>query len=185
LLIEHTTIPDDQLVRLLDVDVAVLNALLASLDEKGCVRSRQFLAGDRPWYWPTRRGLRLAAASHVYREPNVRHLAHRRATVAVRLHLVTLAPQGQWLSERALYRMSTHGAHFPDGVFVIDGERHAIEIELTRKAEHRMHFILDEHSARYNAVVYFCAPRPKTLLVRLKESGRWPNLRVFDLPKED
>jgi hypothetical protein len=184
LLIEHVSIPDDQLARLLAIDEPALHSLLTSLDEKGCIRSRRFLAGDRPWYWPSRRGLRLAVTDCRYKEPNVRHLTHRRAIVAARLHLATIAPQGQWVTERMVHRMATRGTHVPDGVLVIGDERHAIEVELTRKPEYKVRAVLDEHSARYNAVVYFCGPRTKPLLVRLREAGLWPNLRVLDLPKE-
>ena len=37
-------------------------------------------------------------------------------------------------------------------------------------------------AARFDAVVYFCAPGPHRLLSELEASGRWPRLSVRPLP---
>ena len=64
-----------------------------------------------------------------------------------------------------------------------DGQRVAIEAELTVKSQHRVRLILDELSARFDTVLYFCAPGPYRQLSKLAESGQWPKLGVRELPR--
>jgi hypothetical protein len=70
----------------------------------------------------------------------------------------------------------------PDAVFEIEGERHAIEVELSPKDKRSLRSVLAENSERYDAVVYFCGARALGALRRLKEAEEWPKLIVRALP---
>ena len=182
LLSEQVAIPLDQLARFLEASLADTVALLRRLDGAGCIEHRRFLVLDHPWFWPSRRGARLAGTGFPYKLPDVVSLAHRRAVNEVRLFLTDRAPQGRWLCERAIHRRRDAGAHLPDAVLEIDGERHAIEAELSRKGKSEIRLIVAQHSSRYDAVLYFCDRLPYRLLKRLQAEGRWPKLIVRRLP---
>ena len=71
----------------------------------------------------------------------------------------------------------------PDAIFEVNGERHAIEVELSNKTKRRLRHTLEERSARYDAVIYFCGPRTRKLLDDAKGEGCWPKLIVRGLPE--
>jgi hypothetical protein len=183
LLSEQAAIPLDQLCRFLSLDLAAGVPLAQRLDEAGLIESRRFLARDYPWLWPSRRGARLAGTGFAHSAPDVALLAHRRAINEVRLYLAARAPEGRWVCERMVYRQRDPDDHLPDAVFEIDGERHAIEAELTSKRNREIHRIVAEHSNRYDAVLYFCGPLPYNLLRRVQAEGRWPKLVVRRVPE--
>jgi hypothetical protein len=64
----------------------------------------------------------------------------------------------------------------------VRGERHAIEVELSAKTRSAYTRILSENSARYDAVIYFCSPETKRLLLRIRKDENWPKLIVRNLP---
>jgi hypothetical protein len=70
----------------------------------------------------------------------------------------------------------------PDAIFEIDGERHAIEVELTAKTKARMRLVIGHHSAKYDAVIYWAGPNTYYLLNRLKREDGWPKLIIRGLP---
>ena len=183
LLSEQAAIPLDQLGRLLGIPLESAVQIALRLDQAGLAESRRFLVRDYPWLWPSRRGARLAGTGFAYSVPDVALLAHRRAINEVRLHLAARAPQGRWVCERAVLRRRDPEDHLPDAVFEIDGERHAIEAELTSKRDREIHRIVAEHSNRYDAVLYFCGPLPYNLLRRVQAEGRWPKLVVRRVPE--
>jgi hypothetical protein len=180
---EQAAMPLDQLTCLLRISLADTVALLHRLDEQHLIEHRRFLVRDHPWFWPSRRGSRLAGTGFPYRPPEVSMLAHRRAVNQIRIHLAERAPQGRWLCERAVFRRRDPTDHLPDAVFEFDGERHAIEAELSPKRRHEVRRILAQHSNRYDAVVYFCGRRTYNLLRAMQAEGRWPKLVVQRLPE--
>src|SRR4029077_12134334 len=105
-----------------------------------------------------------------------------RAITEIRLFLSKRAPQGVWKSERAIHGVPGTADHVPDAVFEIDGERHPIEVELSRKSPREVARILDRHSRRYDAVIYFCGPRTYGVMERIQAEGRCPKLRVRPVP---
>lgn len=183
LLSEQVAIPLDQLARFLGCPLERAVELVQGLEEAGCLRHRRFLVRDMPWFWLSNRGARLADTGFVASAPDVAMLAHRRAINEVRLHLAERAPQGRWVCERTVFRQRDPEDHLPDAVFEIGGERHAIEAELSVKGNDEIRRIVAEHSNRYDAVLYFCGPRPYRLLKRVQAEGRWPKLAVRRLPK--
>jgi hypothetical protein len=183
LLSEQVAVPLDQLARFLGVGLQEAVRIAQRLDQAGLIDSRRFLVRDSPWLWLSHRGVRRAGTGFPHSAPDVAMLAHRRAVNEVRLYLAERAPKGRWLCERTVYRQRDPDGHLPDAVFEIDGERHAIEAELSHKGHRRIRQIVAEHSNRYDAVLYFCGPYPYRLLKQLHAEGRWPKLVVRRVPE--
>lgn len=183
LLSEQGAIPLDQLSRLLGLSLPEAVAVLQRLDAAGLIEHRRFLVRDHPWFWPSRRGARHAGTGFHYQRPDVAMLAHRRAVNEVRLHLAERAPLGRWCCERAVFRRREPDDHLPDALFEIDGERHGIEVELSRKRDREIRQIVTTHGNRYDAVVYFCGPRTYRMMRRLAGEGCWPKLIVRRVPE--
>jgi len=183
LLSEQGAVPFDQLVRFLGCKRSRVEGSLRGLEQRGWIEKRQFLAGDARWFWLSRKGVGLAGRAHRYTVPNVRSLPHRRAINETRLFLCDRAPAGRWSSERAIHGVAGSADHVPDAVFEVSGERHAIEVELSRKPPREVAEILHQHSLRYDAVIYFCGPHTYRLMKRVQAEGRWPKLIVQQLPR--
>ncbi len=183
LLSEQVAIPLDQLGRFLRSSLGEAVAIAQGLEEAGCVERRRFLIHDHAWFWPSYRGIRFAGTGFPYRAPDVSMLAHRRAVNEIRLYLRERAPQGRWLCERTVYRRRDPADHLPDAVLEIDGERHAIEVELSHKGQREIRLIVAQHSNRYDAIIYFCGPHTYGLMKRVQGEGRWPKLLVRRVPE--
>jgi len=181
---EQSALPLDQLARFLSSDIFEAEQLVEQLKEDRLAKARAFYVNDSPWVWLTREGASLSGTglSHQPRGPYHVTLKHRRAVNQVRLHLEQREPQGRWVSETQLQGRKPLGAQIPDGLFEVNGERHAIEVELSAKSKRHYRQLLTDNCARYDAVVYFCAAVTGRLLRRLKAEGTWPNLIVRDLP---
>lgn len=172
----------DQLEVLLDCGPRTVQRVLARLREHNLITTRRLLVGEPAWVIPTSTGLRAAGASFGVWQPRLGLLAHVAAVNEVRLHVQARSAESEWVSERQLARERTAGEHLPDAVVILDGQRVAIEVELTVKSQRRVTGILDELAARFDAVLYFCAPGPHRQLTGHAESGRWPSLGVRELP---
>jgi hypothetical protein len=183
LICEQFAVPLDQLALLWGCDAADAVRRVQGLDEAGCVKTKRFLEDDVAWVWASHRGARLADTGLQSRTLTVASLRHRRALNAVRIHLARKAPSAKWICERALFQQRERGAHLPDGVLQVGDQRHAIEVEMTPKIEKRLTSILDDHSERFHAIVYFCHPLARYPLENMVELGRWPKLRIVDLPE--
>jgi hypothetical protein len=181
---EHVTLPIDLLSRFLDRPLSQTQGLAAGLVLKRCLRHQRLLRDDFPWVWLSARGTRLAGAGQgrTPYPPSLATLAHRRAIAEVRLHLRSRATQGRWVSEREVRSRRDAADRIPDAVFEIEGERHAIEVELSPKDRRSLRAAIAENSDRYDAVVYFCGARTMGALTRLKEAEHWPKLIVRALP---
>ena len=182
LLAEQGAIPMDQLARFLDVDKDTAEKIVKELEEIGCIQKDRPLQGDAPWVWLRHRGARLSETGFSASKPPISRLAHTRAINEARLIVTELAPTGRWVCERALRHAYPKGAKVPDAVFETEGERHAIEVELTPKSRRRLEGIIAEHSFHHDAVVYFCSPQALGQLQRIKEKKEVPRLFVRALP---
>ncbi len=181
---EQGTVPSDQLARFLRVNDAAATLIVRELGGENCLRTKVFFDGDSPWVWLTREGAAAAQTGHSHRvyPPKLASLRHRREVGEVRLHLEDLEPRGHWISETAIQGKRPRGALIPDALFEVGEERHAIEVELSSKRKREYRALLAEHSARYDAVVYFCSRQTGRQLRRLKQTENWPKLIVRDLP---
>lgn len=183
---EHGAIAIDQLARLLGKKQDETEQLVERLELAGCLFQRRFLINESAWIWLRVRGARFAddGLHHKEKPPAISGLPHRRAIVNVRLHLERRAPAGRWVSERHIRCQRAGFDRIPDAVFEVNGERHAIEVELTCKAKKTLREIIAENCARYDAVVYFCGSKTRSLLDRIEREGDQAKLFVRDLPGE-
>lgn len=172
----------DQLEALLGCGPRTVQRVLARLREQGLLTTRRLVVGEPAWVAATAAGLRLAGGGFGVWEPRLGLLAHVSAVNDVRLHVHARSPGSEWVCERVLARERQAAAHLPDGVVIAEGWRVAVEVELTVKSRRRVTAILDELCARFDAVVYFCAPAARRQLSQLAASGRWPTLAVRELP---
>jgi transposase len=182
LLAEQGAIPVDQMARFLGCGEPFTPGLLNELEEEGWLKMQSFMTSEPRWAWLSCRGVRWADCGFGYLKPSLMSLTHRRAINQVRLHLEERAPRGRWVSERALRRCLEPDVPIPDGVFEIDGERHALEIELNSKPVAAWRLIIGSHSDRYDAAIYFCGPRTRRRLERLQRREAWPKLLIRDVP---
>jgi|HubBroStandDraft_6_1064221.scaffolds.fasta_scaffold10621_2 hypothetical protein len=172
----------DQLEVLLGCGPRSVQRILARLRDAGLVSTYRVLVGEPAWVTPTRAGLRACGSQYRVWQPKLGVLLHTAAVNDVRLHIQARSPEAEWVSERALARDRREGEHLPDGVVVTEGQRVAVEVELTVKSERRVNVILDELAGRFDMVLYYCPPATYRQLSALKESGRWPTLGVRELP---
>ncbi len=182
LISEQFAIQVDQLARFLDRSESETLGHVEELRACAFVEVGQFAVDESPWVWLRVRGAKLlgtVAASA--RAPATKSLAHRRAINEIRLELGDRAPRGRWIPERRLRAERCQDEFIPDAVFEINGERHAIEVELNRKPRSKLRQIVAQHSRRYDAVVYFCSPRTGPLLAWLSATAEFPKLVVRDL----
>ncbi len=155
---------------------------VARLRDQHLAVTRRLLVGEPAWLLPTIAGLRACGSSFRAWEPRLALMAHVAAVSEVRLHVQARSPGSVWVCERTLARERESGEHLPDAVVLLEGQRVAIEVELTVKSRRRTTAILDELSGRFDSVVYFCARGPHHQLTELAASGRWAALGVRELP---
>jgi hypothetical protein len=172
----------DQLEILLDCGPRTVQRVIGRLRDAGLVTTRRLLVGEPTWAIPTSSGLRAAGHAFGAWQPRIGLLAHVTAVNDVRLHVQARSPKSEWVCERLLARERESREHLADALVLLDGQRVAIEVELTVKSRRRVTAILDELSTRFDTVLYFCAPGPHRLLSELAESARWPTLGVRELP---
>jgi hypothetical protein len=172
----------DQLAQLLGCGPRTVQRTLARLRAAGMVQVTRILVGEAAWVIPTTAGIRAGGYGFPAWRSRVALLAHLAAVNGVRLHVQSHSPDSEWVSERLLALQRQPGEHLPDALVLAGGKTIAIEVELTIKSIRRTRAILDELSARFDAVAYFCAPGPQRLLDELSASGGWPQLSVRGLP---
>jgi hypothetical protein len=182
---EGVCVPVDQLARFLGCGEKRADSLVSDLERLGCVISQEFLTGESPWVWLNKTGARLSGTGLPSKgfAPALRGLGHRRAVHEVRLNLESSDSTGRWICESQIYSEGGRtGAQIPDGVFELQGERQAIEVELSPKRIRHLERVVSEHHRRYDLVVYYVGPRTRRQLRRFKEGGNWPRLQIRDLP---
>ena len=172
----------DHVEVLLGAGPRTVQRTLARLREAGLIRTQRMLVGEPAWVLPTGAGMTACGSGFGVWRPRIGLLAHVAAVNDVRLHVQGRAPTTEWISERVLARDRLAGEHLPDGVAIVDGRKVAIEVELTLKSRRRVTVILDELTARYDAVLYWCAPSTHRQLTELAGTGRWPTLGMRELP---
>ncbi len=181
-LAEQYAATTDQLGVLLGCGPRSVQRVLARLRDAGLVSTQRVLVGQPAWVMPTRAGLRACGSQYKVWQPKLGVLLHTAAANDVRLHIQARSPGAEWVSERALARDRCEGEHLPDAVVITEGQRVAVEVELTVKSERRVRAILGELTGRFDMVLYYCAPATYRQLGALKESGHWPTLGVRELP---
>ncbi len=181
-LAEQYAATTDQLGVLLGCGPRSVQRVLSRLRDAGLVSTQRVLVGQPAWVMPTRAGLRACGSQYKVWQPKLGVLLHTEAVNDVRLHIQARSPQAEWISERALARDRREGEHLPDAVVITEGQRVAVEVELTVKSERRVRTILEELTGRFDMVLYYCAPATYRQLSALKETCRWPTLGVRQMP---
>ena len=171
----------DQLQRRLGCELRTAQRTVARMRGAGLVCARHILVGEPTWVLPTAAGLRTCSSPFTPWQPKLGLLAHVAAVNDVRIYVERSSPWCEWVCERALLRERSRGEHLPDAVVLLDGQRVAIEVELTAKSRRRTVAIVDQLARRFDAVVYFCAPATHRVLEELAASGRWRALAVREL----
>lgn len=113
---------------------------------------------------------------------------HIEAMTNVRILLEHELHFGEWECERAIAQRlaRAHGrfnrGHLPDGILHQDGERIAIEVELSVKSRARLREIAEETSSKYDRVWYFVKPKLVPLLRKIAAENLYPNIAVCVYP---
>jgi DNA-binding Lrp family transcriptional regulator len=188
LLTEQTAIPIDQLARFLDLYVADARRIVAGFQALGWVVAEEILAGEYAWVWPTYRGAVLSDTGLKVAKPAIRRLNHTRAINEARLLVTAVDPAGRWVSERQLRRKwrGRPNIRIPDAAFETfdehgNPERHAIEVELSRKEPEHLRSIIAEHFVRYDAVIYLCSTSIARFMERLELTRDYPTLVIREI----
>ena len=163
---------EDQLARLLGRSMVTARRWSRLMRDGGLCRREQLLRGDPGWVWLTGAGARLTRSRLRPWRGHIGKLAHIRAVVDLRLYIEAKVPDATWVSERELFSRHTEKLfsrdghrrgdvpHVPDAELLLaSGERHALEVELTRKSRDRLDAIITALASEYDQVVYFCDPQ--------------------------
>jgi hypothetical protein len=116
---------------------------VARLRDRRLAVTRRLLVGEPAWLLPTPTGLRACGSSFRVWQPRLGLIEHVAAVNEVRLHVHERSPEAEWICERRLAREREAGEHLPDALVLRDGQRIAIEVELTVKSRKRTTQILD------------------------------------------
>ena len=178
------TVP--QLARLIERKLHTARSLRDRWKRAGWVNSGQLSTLAPSFVWLTAR----SAAGSPFRvwQPNHTLALHIEAVTEVRILLEHELHFGEWECERAVAqrlayeRRSGRRGHLPDAVLHRDGERIAIEVELTLKNRGRLAEIAQETSASYDRVWYFAAPKLLPALGRIAAENPWPNIHLRPYP---
>lgn len=172
----------DQLARCMDRSLRTAQRCARALQAGGWAEVRPLLHGERSWVWLTEPGARLAGTGFRAWTPHLARLAHVSAVNEVRLTLADSMPEAVWICERSLARGASARQPRPDGALLCNGQDLAVEVELVAKTKGRLAKRLDALSDDYDALLYFCAPATYRQLTAIRSSGRWPSLRIRELP---
>lgn len=164
---------------------ATTRLLVSRLRGAGLVRTRQILVGEPTWVIPTRAGLNACGLTFCALSTNAMYLAHVAAMNDVRLHVQGSSPETRWVSERQLNSVRERRRYVPDGLAIREAHATAIEVELSTKPLHKVYAKLNTFENGFDAVVYFCAPKPHRQLTAIQATGRWPRLDVRELPNRE
>jgi transposase len=185
LICEQGAIPLDQLTRFLDCEVAVSERIAEHLCEAKFAKRGRLLADEPDWVWLTDGGTRLSEAGLKPYLPAPGALARLRAINEVRLRVDNGSSQARWIGWRTLRRELSGSGRIPNAVVEIGDERHAIEVELTRKEKEDAVRMIAHRSANYDAVVCFCTAKTRRFYERLAAENHWPKLVIHKLPAPD
>jgi hypothetical protein len=185
LISEQNALTMDQLARFFGIYLSDMGRFVEEMRRQGWVRVKSLVKGDHPWVWLRTSGAEHAGLGFTLAKPALTTLGHWHAITEARLYLMEKAPMGDWVCERVLRRKRGKRArrkrHIPDAIFKVEGEVHAIEVELSPKVPEVLEQIVADHSANYDAVVYFCSPKTYTQIRQLELEDRYPRLFACEL----
>jgi hypothetical protein len=151
--------------------------------QAGVVETTVLLRQQPAWVWLTREGLEQMDLPYRFWRPKVQGLVHLYAVNKARLWIEQRSPTALWRSERQLAhergftRKQAKGPHRPDAEVELEGQRVAIEVELSDKVSGRLAAILYELARTYAGIWYFCSPATQALMQRSIAELNPPALR--------
>jgi hypothetical protein len=119
-----------------------------------------FIAGEPPWVWLTRAGLRQVGLPFQAPRggPALWTLPHTAAVNRVRLFVEPRRPGGRWRPERELRAAGGGPAPVPDAeIHDAGGNVIAVEVELSPKPPARRRRVMQALVARYDSIWYFAS----------------------------
>ena len=181
------TVP--QLARLIGRRLDTARSLRDRWKRAGWVSSGQLSTQAPSFVWLTSRG----AANSPFRlwQPNHTLALHIEAVTNVRILLERELRFGEWECEREVARQlaNEHSrgsrSHLPDAVLHRNGERIAIEVELTLKSRGRLEQIERVMGRAYDHVWYFAKPKLIPTLRKIADESTWRNVYVCSYPPSD
>jgi hypothetical protein len=175
-----------QLARLIERSLHTARSLRDRWKRAGWVGSGQLSTMAPSFVWLTGRGAAGVESPFRVWQPNHGLALHIEAVTNVRLLLERELRLGEWECERQVaQRLAQPGGrrqHLPDAVLHRDGERIAIEVELTLKSRLRLAAIVEELSLTYEQVWYFAPERFHTALSELAAAAPYGNVTIHRYP---
>ena len=175
-----------QIAGLIGRSVHTARALRDRWKRAGWVGSGQLSVQAPSFVWLTGRGAAGVESPFRVWQPNHGLALHIAAVTDVRLLLDRELRLGAWECERAVAQQLAKDrgrrGHLPDAVLHRDGERIAIEVELTLKSRMRLGAIVDELSQDYEQVWYFAPARLGPALAELADAAPYGNVSVHLYP---
>ena len=181
------TVP--QLARLISRRPDTARSLRDRWKRAGWINSGQLSTQAPSFVWLTSRG----AATSPFRlwQPNHTLALHIEAVTNVRILLERELRFGEWECEREVARQlakdHSRGSrgHLPDAALHRNGERIAIEVELTLKSRSRLEEIASELALEYDRVWYFAKPKLIPTLQKVAAESAWRNVYVCSYPPSE
>lgn len=162
---EQFAVRVDQLPRVLaegDTEVSrrTCRGVLERWTSADFVTRQKVFAGEPAWVWLTRHGSNACGGSFKLWVPKFGNLTHVFWVNEIRLRTALKHPDVLWVSERSIRKEQARGLHVPDAELVpTDGQRVAVEVELTQKSAARTLAITRELASRYSTIWFFTADR--------------------------
>ena len=184
LLAEQAAMPFDQFARFIECGEEQAARVAKHLTKAGYADYGRILMHEPHWVWLTNRGARISGMDFRATPPPVGAMARMRAVNEVRLYIARRAPEARWICGRSIIREQGRRGHRPSAVVEIDGERHAIVVKygVLYQPEREIR-IVETHTGRYDAVIYFANPRCMASLKRLQAENHWPKLVLRPIPQ--
>jgi hypothetical protein len=178
------TVP--QLARLIGRRLDTARSLRDRWKRAGWISSGQLSTQAPSFVWLTSRG----AATSPFRlwQPNHTLALHIEAVTNVRILLERELRFGEWECEREVARQLAKNhdrgsrGHLPDAVLHRNGERIAIEVELTLKSRSRLEEIDLALGLDYHRVWYFAKPKLLPTLQKIATESSWRDVDICSYP---
>lgn len=163
LIAEQYAIPIDLLSQFLRLEPKLTVELMKEFHRRKWVTVKRFFVNDEPWVWLLTAGLDYSDTGFARKDPALSKLPHYRALAEIRLSLEKQHPDGEWISNRALWPNKSERGHVPNALFRVkkaSGEiaTWAIEVEYSEKSTKRYRSIVSHRCKHYDRALFYCTP---------------------------
>lgn len=174
LIAEQYAIPMDLLAQFLRLEPTLTVELMKEFHRRKWVHVKRFFVNDEPWVWLKGAGLDHSGTGFARRDPSFSKLPYYRAVGEIRLALENQHPEGEWISNRALWPKKSERGHVPNALFRVpkaSGEiaTWAIEVEWSEKSTKRYKAIVSHRCQHYDRALFYCTPELARKFERIPE----------------